>query len=811
LVGAAIGMVFWLKPVPPPDFRTLVVTEYVSPLFPALPFAENDANSLPGRHQFERQQADRIRPALENLKLVDTETAVFYFRSLAALHDGRVYLLPADASPDRPADWLPLGDLLAAADACASRHTLLLLDVAAPPADPRRGVTAQKVAAAVEKEVRSRSDARASVLCSCTAGQEPLPADPWAQSAFIHFVAEGLAGAADGQGPDHVQNGRVELVELAAFVRAKVDDWAWFTRRTRQTPELFGPEKADRQFALAAVGRDVHAADQQGDEQDRPPEYPKWLLEGWQLRDQWTRDQVFRVAPRAYRALDAYLTRAEQRWRGGRTAAVVEEDLVGPLRKLKAAAAAAVQNARVVEPRSLAALAVPPESKDAVADATAAIGELLDNLERAPDAERKDGVKKFLETWKAKLPPRLRAKAAFAAACAVAPGKDRARLLREILPHESGSSFAETAVLERIAAVRDVAADHWREIPFGRLLAAVQAEEVAIAGDPGAVGGFITELDQLAARRRKAEVDLVYERWEAGQTALEAVRERSSKIAGRVRAIGQARHELEIAAVFLPACAPYVAARADNPLDLAWSEAVSAGTTLYDLVDGTRPASDEELTTQSVKLHENLETLRAPFAAARLKELAERAEGEKAQPADFVEAQRLLDSPLPDAASRARLAVAVPALARRLYEAGSARKQEAREATPGPDPAGRRPDFTADLMRLAGLPAVADGSGAPEATTRALRELPARIRTATDGRAAARWSIALHPFYDSPDEVRTDPAARLAGEHARAFRDWLVKRYKEESGAYSAENFDRNGYKHEASAKFFLDASNSLR
>src|SRR5262249_30395509 len=149
------------------------------------------------------------------------------------------------------------------------------------------------------------------VLCSCARDQKPLPAEPWGRSAFAHFLAEGLAGAADGWAADgggHATNGSVTLGGLAAFVNHKVDDWAWYTRGARQTPLLIGPEHGADGFVLTEGPVKLPEA------APPPDEYPKWLRDGWEKRDQWYKDGVFRVAPRAYRALEAELTRAEQRW-----------------------------------------------------------------------------------------------------------------------------------------------------------------------------------------------------------------------------------------------------------------------------------------------------------------------------------------------------------------------------------------------------------------------------------------------------------------------------------------------------------------
>jgi hypothetical protein len=621
-----------------------------------------------------------------------------------------------------------------------------------------------------------------------------LPAEPWRQSAFGQFLAEGLAGAAHGGAADGGgREGSVTIDELGAFVSRKVDDWAWYTRGARQTPLLIGPEDGADRFVLTNGPFELPEA------APPPDEYPKWLRDGWEMRDRWLKEGEFRVAPRAYRALEAELTRAEQRWLGGREQNEVARQLKDHVHSIAAAVKPVPDLMAHLRPHSLAAVRFSPEEQTAVEAAGRELRSLLNEVPGKPQPEQDAVRKKFLEGWK-KLPPQQQAKVVFTVARAEPSGKDRLRQLIALLPSDPDATYAETVLLKRIvtpegAAENGVSAAHWRPGPFARLLEAVEAEERVVAGDPAAVAPHRGAIDKLAARRRDGEVHLLYEEWPEGEKELTDVRVEAENLAKQVEAIGNARELLEEAAVFLPACSLYVAARADGSLDEAWGKAVESAAGLYTLFNDGGLPSPEAVADREAKLRDALRALRAPFGPEQLKKLADRAEGaaeaEAAKPADLAEIGRLLDGPLPDTESRVRLALAVAKLAKRLTPPEDA-KDDRRVV---PISGARFSNVTTGLLRLAG----AEGTDG-----RALRALPARLEKET-GPAAVRLSVALYPLHDRGYDALSDGVPGSASDRVKAHKQWLRQRYLDEASGYSKENYDRLAHPNvsERSAEFF--------
>src|SRR5262249_12955098 len=90
------------------------------------------------------------------------------------------------------------------------------------------------------------------VINSTDAHQRSWVADEWAQTAFGHYLQEGLKGAAD-----LAETGRVNAYELYLFVRAKVERWAYDHRDAGQLPILlpsgFEGQRRARNIELTVV------------------------------------------------------------------------------------------------------------------------------------------------------------------------------------------------------------------------------------------------------------------------------------------------------------------------------------------------------------------------------------------------------------------------------------------------------------------------------------------------------------------------------------------------------------------------------
>ena len=198
-----------------------------------------------------------------------------------------------------------------------------------PLTDARLGLLAHDVAAAVQLDLAAVPDAARLVLCACSPGQTALFSEEQRRTVFSYYVEEGLRGAADGFNPSGTRQGQVSAKELAEFVRARVERWAWRNRHTHQTPLLIG-DGGD--FPLLALER----------RQAKPPlpipdwePYPEWLREAWKVRQRWWTDESYRLAPQLFRQLETTLLEAERDWRQGVEAERVQETLKSRLVRLE--------------------------------------------------------------------------------------------------------------------------------------------------------------------------------------------------------------------------------------------------------------------------------------------------------------------------------------------------------------------------------------------------------------------------------------------------------------------------------------------
>ena len=270
---------------------------------------------------------DQIRLRFHALaKAARHRPVVAYLAAPAAVDaSGAVFLLPADKLGDHPRNRLTLNELLAAFKDCPATHRLLILNLVAAPEDALVAPPAGDLSAAVFKALDDVPDAGRLCLVSCSAGQTPLPAPELGRTAFGYYLELGLRGAADGS-TGETRDGRVSVSELAAFVRAKVNDWATATRGEPQSPVLVGTAP---DFTLRAVT---------GEPTPEPTataiNYPEWL------KVAWTRSEKTRVAPWAFHQARLALMNAERDLLSGKLATVVQAELESRLSAAEQLAAA---------------------------------------------------------------------------------------------------------------------------------------------------------------------------------------------------------------------------------------------------------------------------------------------------------------------------------------------------------------------------------------------------------------------------------------------------------------------------------------
>ncbi|MFO0965757.1 MAG: hypothetical protein U0793_09270 [Gemmataceae bacterium] len=320
LLGAIGGVLSWISPAPRPYFLPLVVAEYQAPSVPVLSMGESDLKALRDADLFQRvdartvtrQDAACIVRELAGLKdLAASDTAVVYLAAHALFdEDGKVMILPADAAPDNPRSWVPFRVVLEHLRDCPARRQLLVVDVMKPVPSVRLGALNLNIAGALPKELDAVPDERRLVLAACAPGQVSHVSEELGRSVFSYYFEAGLRGYAEGYGSAGKRDGQVNLQELAAFLRARVDRWAQRNRGARQTPVLYGAGD----FPLLALD---HARPRGPVAAARAPVYPPSLLEDWKARDGRWESATFAQEPRLFQQEQAGLLEMERAWRAG--------------------------------------------------------------------------------------------------------------------------------------------------------------------------------------------------------------------------------------------------------------------------------------------------------------------------------------------------------------------------------------------------------------------------------------------------------------------------------------------------------------
>ncbi len=390
LAGAVVAWVLYPGSVPRPYFTALAIDQYTDPRIPPNQWTAQDREALRGRgwpesNAFTSQQKDRLVAELRNLgrNQPADQPLVIYLRAYALPTDkGELAVLPGDANLDDETSWLPLRDVLGFVRDCPVRRKLLLLDVAQPFADARAGAVANDAAGRAEPIVQKTlaEDPNLLVLCACSPGQTSLASEEMGHTVFVHYLLEGLEGAADGWGGG-AQDNRVSARELAAYTTAQVDRWAMHDRGARQTPVLLGPEGMD--FGLTVDQSAAPAVDAPLDKT-----YPQWLKDAWQLRDRWQADLRIPTPAPLYRDLERDALDAEARWRGGAKPEEVQAILKGRMDSLEAdprrrhpVGAAVRESLALAEDEGRK-----PPARDKVEDAVFQLGKLAELLPPGPPA-----------------------------------------------------------------------------------------------------------------------------------------------------------------------------------------------------------------------------------------------------------------------------------------------------------------------------------------------------------------------------------------------------------------------------------------
>ncbi|MBA4191465.1 MAG: hypothetical protein C0467_26090 [Planctomycetaceae bacterium] len=311
LVGVALGVGSWARPLPTPYFVPLWVTQYRSPAIPDRSEADADRSAVLAAGFFPRlantdssQEAPLLTREIDQLQRLHAhDTLVLYLSGFARVRTGGdVEFIPADADPPGGREGLSLREILRKVKAARPRAKLVVLDLAGPPPDSRVGILWTDPTAHVAGLVNSvEAEHRAAhpgaiadwlVLCSAGPGQTPYGSRVLGRTVFGYYFETGLRGAALPYNPSGRVGRRVTVRGLAAFLRTRVDRWVRENEGRRQIPVLLG-DGPDFDLVSASGGETPTP----GVSSDEP------LLGGWSTLARWRADGSLSQAPRIYRRL----------------------------------------------------------------------------------------------------------------------------------------------------------------------------------------------------------------------------------------------------------------------------------------------------------------------------------------------------------------------------------------------------------------------------------------------------------------------------------------------------------------------------
>jgi hypothetical protein len=151
-------------------------------------------------------------------------------------------------SRDQPANRLRLEQVLdRLARLSRSQNKVLILDATQIDANWPLGMLHNDFARELDKlEPRIADIPNLVVLSASGPDQRSWSSDAWRQTAFTHFLIEGMKGAAGQEG-----NPRINLWDLFQYLRPNVTSWAWSNRQAWQTPVLLPSGSSGEQRARA--------------------------------------------------------------------------------------------------------------------------------------------------------------------------------------------------------------------------------------------------------------------------------------------------------------------------------------------------------------------------------------------------------------------------------------------------------------------------------------------------------------------------------------------------------------------------------
>lgn len=493
LAGAVAGIILYLWPDPEPLVLALPVTEYKHPDLPPNPWAEADARGFRDRFKGDSAQAFQDQEKARLLRAIDTavtnaaknkQALVVYLSALGTVYDGTPYLLPADATPDNPASWITLDDILQPFRR-GTTHRMLILDVRPCPA-PRANSPAADVSEELEKLLDQKSKAGELpfvVLHAHTPTDGPSITHPFGGSVFGQSLARGVGGAADGFLPDRVKDKAVSAKELAAFAREATHTVSTSFGGSPHVPRIHG---TGPDFPLLPLRKD--AAPPPGEPPPIPP-YPDWLTAAWKDRDAAITSGLHRRAPRLVRQQSLTSSRAEQWWLAGFPPDAVKDRFLPTLEQIKRAKETFVPIVLPTHSLARARQFTPDFEKHETAAAT--LLRPVFSLLRSPEYAKAEPTKAQemlkAELGKAKFPPELPPTAIAGAIWKAALETPTVEQVRQLEPIMAGLSLkplpAELVAFRVIVEAQTDRANRWPKEAVRAILEAFDEGERAVVTD----------------------------------------------------------------------------------------------------------------------------------------------------------------------------------------------------------------------------------------------------------------------------------------------------------------------------------------
>ncbi|WP_404309726.1 vWA domain-containing protein [Neorhodopirellula lusitana] len=205
--------------------------------------------ALPGAGElaggFWDQADDSIRTALKSCP--HDRPLVFYVNLHGVVNDqGQACWVPPNGSVVDGSTWFPIDDFLERVAQIQSqqavRPMVLLLECGRLRSHWPAGIADNdfddRLTETLARHARNYPQSNVTIMSSTARGQRSLYSRRGDGDVFTRFVAQGLAGAADGHGTTSKADGLVDTDELHRYVREQVGGWSQQHRGSVQTPTL---------------------------------------------------------------------------------------------------------------------------------------------------------------------------------------------------------------------------------------------------------------------------------------------------------------------------------------------------------------------------------------------------------------------------------------------------------------------------------------------------------------------------------------------------------------------------------------------